>query len=234
MKRCAELLIVAAALVAAGCATGPKRAEPLSEGRDRSEQPERPTPDPEAALEGTVEERYAQAQAFLANEQNDAARRVLTALTRERTDLSGPPTNLGILEVRAERYQAAETWLREAIKRNPDNIIARNWLAHAHRENRRPESAEAMWLEALDVDPDYVAAHVNLGRLYEEVLADLQAAVRHYRAAYEASDGTELRVLPWIARLEERLQSRSPATDSNTAVGADNASQGGSAPSQQP
>jgi len=95
-------------------------------------------------------------------------------------------------------------------------------------------SAEAMWLEALEVNPDYVAAHVNLGRLYEEVLADLQAAVRHYRAAYETSDGTELRVLPWIARLEERLQSRSPATDSNTAVGADNASQGGSAPSQQP
>ncbi|MHA7835454.1 MAG: hypothetical protein ACX94A_13350, partial [Algiphilus sp.] len=113
--------------------------------------------------------------------------------------------------------------LDEAIARNADNKVALNWLAHTYREDRQAERAERYWLQALDVDPRYTAAHINLGMLYEEVMADLPAAVRHYRAAYDSSDETALRVLPWIARLEERLQNAAASSADGAVSGSDTA-----------
>ena len=225
MTRCAKGLTIALlAMGVAACGTGPKRgpapepaddmvpAEPIDRG-----------PSPEGDAPETVESRYDEAIGFLRSGRNDAARRALESLMQELPEASGPPTNLGILQAREGRHAQARALLEEAIRRNPDNLVARNWLAHSHRENRRPESAEQVWLRALERAPDYTAAHINLGRLYEEVLADLPAAIRHYRAAFESSNGEALRVLPWIAQLEERLQDGRQSNDAPAGADAQNA-----------
>lgn len=225
MTRCAKGLTIALlAMGVAACGTGPKRgpapepaddmvpAEPIDRGPSR-----------EGDAPATVESRYDEALGFLRSGRNDAARRALESLMQELPEASGPPTNLGILQAREGRHAQARALLEEAIRRNPDNLVARNWLAHSHRENRRPESAEQVWLRALERAPDYTAAHINLGRLYEEVLADLPAAIRHYRAAFESSNGEALRVLPWIAQLEERLQDGRQSNDAPAGADAQNA-----------
>ncbi|WP_420426859.1 tetratricopeptide repeat protein [Algiphilus sp.] len=218
MNRYVSGAVLLLALSVAGCSFGPKRAEPLSKepvpATDRGDTGS-------DAADQSPEARFEEAMGFLRNGQVDAAQRVLEQMSRDYPALSGPPTNLGILHARAERWDAARAALDEAIARNADNKVALNWLAHTYREDRQAERAERYWLQALDVDPRYTAAHINLGMLYEEVMADLPAAVRHYRAAYDSSDESELRVLPWIARLEERLQSTA-ASSADGAVGGDN------------
>jgi len=213
-------VLLLALLTAAGCSVGPKRAEPLSE------EPSGPTTADdrqEAAPSMSPEARFDEGMGFLRNGQKDAAQRVFEQMSADYPALSGPPTNLGILHAREERWEEARAALTEAVARNPDNKVALNWLAHTYREDRQAERAERYWRQALDVDPQYTAAHINLGMLYEEVMADLPAAVRHYRAAYDSSDDSALRVLPWIARLEERLQAAAATTadDSGPSVDTD-------------
>ncbi|MBY8966787.1 tetratricopeptide repeat protein [Algiphilus sp.] len=220
MKRYVSGLVLVIALTAAGCSVGPKRAEPLS--KEPTAPGDRGAVVDDAA-EMTPEARFEEGMAFLRNGQIDAAQRVFEQMSRDFPALSGPPTNLGILHARAERWDAARAALSEAVARNADNKVALNWLAHTYREDRQAERAERYWLQALDVDPRYTAAHINLGMLYEEVMADLPAAVRHYRAAYDSSDESALRVLPWIARLEERLQNAATSSADGTPPSADTA-----------
>lgn len=225
MMRCAKGVFLALlALTIAACGIGPKRAPAPDEGEvvqpaepvDQSQDPS------EDQAEASPEQRYAEGLDYLRSGRGDAARRAFSELMQELPEASGPPTNLGILAARDAKHEEARTLFEEAIRRNPDNLVARNWLAHSYRESRRPEDAERVWLRALERAPDYTAAHINLGRLYENVLADLPAAVRHYRAAYESSDGEALRVLPWIAQLEERLQQRQPNADAPSGNAAQN------------
>lgn len=228
MTRFAKTAVLVSVLLAAGCSIGPKRAEPLA--KDRSEATA-PDGQQDRATSMSPEARFDEGMGFLRNGQVEAAQRVFEQMTADYPQLSGPPTNLGILHARAERWQEARAVLTEAVARNPDNTVALNWLAHTYREDRQAEKAERYWQQALDVDPQYTAAHINLGMLYEDVMADLPAAVRHYRAAYESSGQTALRVLPWIARLEERLQAAAASAADNSGQGSDtDGSTGASAP----
>lgn len=202
MKRCIRFAPPLAAALLAACAGAPPAPEPA------------PRPDVDATLEeeytpardGTPEERLQEALAFVRNDQIGAAEQALTALAAEFPEHSGALTNLGILQSRNGRHSEAIISLTEAARRNTRNTVAMNWLAHCYRSTRQPERAERVWLDALRVDPNYTAAHINLGLLYEDVLADAESAIRHYRAAWDTSGGEELRVLPWIAQLEARLQ----------------------------
>lgn len=209
MNRCARLWLLGAVALLAACATGPKIAEPIA--GDRQTGPgEVDTDQPALADDAPLDARYAEALEFIRNGQMDSAQRALERITREQPEFSGPPTNLGILHARAERFREAQRVLLIAIERNPGNLVAMNWLAHSFANDRRPERAEEYWLNALAADSSYTAAHLNLGMLYETTLADLPAAIHHYRAAYASSGETELRVLPWIAEIEQRLQRNNP------------------------
>lgn len=225
MIRCAKgCTLGLLALTLAACGLGPERPDsPEDSGDFVPAKPIDQSPESEAEAPRSIDARYAEAIDFLRSGRSDAAKRALRALMKDLPEASGPPTNLGILAAREGQHAEAQALLKEAIQRNPDNLVAYNWLGHSSRESRRPESAEDAWLAALKRAPDYTAAHINLGRLYEDVLADLPAAVRHYRAAFESSDGEELRVLPWIAQLEERLQQRRQPADARAAGNTQNA-----------
>jgi len=53
-------------------------------------------------------------------------------------------------------------------------------------EESSPAEARTSYLQALELDPEHLDSHLNLGRLLHEA-RDLKGAERHYRAALEAS-----------------------------------------------
>lgn len=149
--------------------------------------------------------RFDDALRLMRGRRHDEALQAFTALTSDWPELAGPWLNLGILEARAGHFDTAAAALRAALARDAGLLTAYNWLGEVERERGQPQAAERAYLDALALDPDYAAAHLNLGLLCEQQLGEPRRAIAHYRRYFELSEGRELRVLPWIAELEQTL-----------------------------
>jgi tetratricopeptide (TPR) repeat protein len=83
------------------------------------------------------------------------------------------------------------------------------------RRNGKFLEAEAAYLKAVTVSPDYALAHYNLGVLYELYLQRLDEALQHF-VAYQSIVGEDRQVEKWIADLRRRVaanQRTANATD---------------------
>jgi archaemetzincin len=80
------------------------------------------------------------------------------------------------------------------------------------REDGGADAAERWFSEGLRRDPDALAAHRYLGRLYEELFNDAGRAQRHY-AAYVELGGSDAEVLARAERVAAGATGRPPATD---------------------
>ena len=72
---------------------------------------------------------------------------------------------LGHLLIRQGRYEAAETALNRALSRDPESADAHNSLAVVHEHLGRPREAERAYRRALQLEPGYARAWMNLGKL---------------------------------------------------------------------
>ena len=95
---------------------------------------------------------------------------------------------------------------------DPDHPAALNQLGLLHRKNGNFLEAEATYLKAVTVSPDYALAHYNLGILYELYLQRLESALEHFEA-YQALVGEDKQVDKWIADLKRRLAARQPTAN---------------------
>jgi tetratricopeptide (TPR) repeat protein len=195
MRFAERVALLALALAISACAPTSPRPTPA-------------TPPPVAELPpadpADADGRFAEALQYMRTGQTDAAIQAFTDLNRDFPNLSGPHTNLGIIHAKAGRNGQALTALSEAVRINPRNVVALNWLGHVQREVRQPQLAERAWLDAIGAQNDYVAAHLNLALLYDQILAEPDKAIHHYRRVYALSNEREVRVLPWIAELQTR------------------------------
>src|SRR3954467_7256327 len=67
-----------------------------------------------------------------------------------------------------------------------EQLSAPEWFDLAvHLEAAAPDRAHSAYTRALALDPDFAAAHVNLGRLLQ-VAGRTAEAVQHYRRSMEA------------------------------------------------
>lgn len=203
--RCAESkLLLAAALAAllAACG-GPRTVQPAAEEPVPEEaEPEPEKEDPEGRSEAAVR--------LMRIGNTDEAIEAFRSLTQDFPEFSGPYTNLGILYAGRQQREAATAALSQAVQLNPENKVALNLLAIQYVESGNFERAEQTWLQALTVDPEYAAAHLNLGMLYERNLGRPQAAITQYRAYQSATSGDALQVDVWVAEIEAAM-----ATDDN-------------------
>jgi len=139
---------------------------------------------------------------MLANKLADAERE-LTALAARQPALAGPQANLGILYFRAGRTAEAIKALEQAIKLNP-RAAYYNELGMMHRTEGRFDAAEQAYRRALDLDPDYAYAHLNLGILYDLYLQQPDRALPHYERYRALAPGEAGTVDKWIADLKRR------------------------------
>lgn len=159
----------------------------------------KPLPPPD---KGNPEQRFAQALEQLRGNQTEEAEAAFQALTADFPEFAGAWTDLGIIYAKSNRRDAALGALSRAVSINKRNAVAQNWLGILYREARDYSRAERAYQAALDAQPEYGLAHLNLGILYDEYLKRPLDALPHYKAYQQYGGKDDLRVLAWIAEIE--------------------------------
>jgi tetratricopeptide (TPR) repeat protein len=171
--------------------------------------PVSPKPMPvEPAVSPESREQYRKALAALVAGRYAEAERGFQAVGRAEPRLAGPHANLGILYARTARPAQAADELREAIRLNPDRAAYYNELGMVSRREGKFDDARRYYAKALDLDPAYAYAHLNIGILYDLYLQDAEKAMQHYQRYQELTPGEAGTVTKWIADLQQRERAR--------------------------
>ena len=91
-----------------------------------------------------------------------------------------------------------------ALAIDPEYAPALNQLGMLLRRNGNFLEAEAAYMKAVTVSPDYALAHYNLGVLNELYLQRLDAALQHFEL-YQELAGEDKQVEKWISDLRRRV-----------------------------
>jgi Flp pilus assembly protein TadD len=194
-------LLCAVALTLAACAGGPAP-KPSADDAPAATAP-RGVPALPAGQTRLAQQRFDAALKLMRSGDRDGARAALQQLHREQPQLSGPPTNLGILYAQAGQRGEAISALSRAVALNPRNAVAHNWLGTLYREGGDYARAEQAYRDAIDADPAYATAYRNLGILYELSLRRPQDALAQYREYQRRAGADETSiVVAWIRNLE--------------------------------
>ena len=119
-------------------------------------------------------------------------------------DYPGVYVNLAIIHAHNDNDAATRAAIDAALALNANHPAALNQLGMLLRRNGKFIEAEAAYLKAVTVSPEYALAHYNLGVLYELYMQRLDEALRHF-VAYKSIVGEDRRVEKWIADLQRRV-----------------------------
>ena len=119
-------------------------------------------------------------------------------------DYPGAHVNLAIIHAKNEDDDATRAAIDAALALDPGHPAALNQLGMLLRRNGNFLEAEAAYLKAVTVSPEYALAHYNLGVLNELYLQRLEEALRHFET-YQQLVGEDEQVERWIADLKRRL-----------------------------
>lgn len=211
MTRCNKPLLAALYLGLAACASNPA---PTTSIAATSKQPpaskvaDRNIGDPQA--------RFASALQLLHDGRNDEAEIALQVLTQDCPQFSGPATNLGILYAKQKKTAAAIAAFKSAIKANPKNAVALNWLGQLMRAQGDSRQAEQYYQQAIAAQPTYAPAYFNLAILYDHTQR-AEPALAEYRA-YQKIAGADER--PMVGVWIHELEARTAASGATTVAGA--------------
>jgi len=208
------LLCLAASLTLVACATNspverPTRpTAPVTTPGSTATAPVVATP---AVPEKSPNEQFEEALAALKARKFQDARNGFEKLAKEHPEFSGPLTNLGILDAKADARQAAVRNFSRAVANNPRNAIAYNWLGILYREIKAYGSAENAYLKSIAADPSNPAVVLNLAILYDVYMNRPVDALARYREYQTLTGNRELKVTAWIKAIELALPPE-PAT----------------------
>lgn len=199
-------------LMLQGCGTmgrspsgSPYAGEPTTPGQEDG--PAGRTPPPAPEVRGRNAEVFARATELARDDRLVEAEALLLELTADQPELAGPWVNLARVYLAQEREDEAVAALEQAVVANPANCDARTELGVLLRRRGEFEAAEAHYLACLEYQPDYEAAHLNLGILYDLYLGRLNEALAAYRRYQDLVGEPDKRVNIWVVDLERRLGS---------------------------
>ena len=119
-------------------------------------------------------------------------------------DYPGAYVNLAIIHAQNEDDENTRAAIDQALLLDAEYAPALNQLGMLLRRNGNFLEAEAAYLKAVTVSPDYALAHYNLGVLNELYLQRLDTALQHFET-YQALVGEDKQVEKWIADLRRRV-----------------------------
>ena len=120
-------------------------------------------------------------------------------------DFSPAYINMGLQQLKLKQYEVAEKNLKKSIEINPENPVSFHYLGVIARLKGDFGTAKTRYLKAIDLDPDYAIAHLNLGILYDLYLYDLEPALDHYERYQSLSDKKDAKVSKWIIDIKRRI-----------------------------
>jgi tetratricopeptide (TPR) repeat protein len=116
----------------------------------------------------------------------DAEKHINGALAQDPNDAFNLAT-LGYLKFRQEKYDEALDVLSRAAKLDPQNPEIQNYLGVTLSHKGLRPQAEAALRKAIELNPDYAAAHNNLAAIYISATPPLVELARwHYQKALQA------------------------------------------------
>ena len=167
-----------------------------------------PRPEVEPAVSPESRALYQQALAALGAGRYADAERGFLAVAKREPKLSGPHANLGILYGRTGRPAQALASLQEAVRLNPNRAAYFNEAGVISRREGKFDEARRYYARALELDPNYAYAHLNIGILYDLYLQDAEKALPHYQRYQELAPREAGTVTKWIADLQQRERAR--------------------------
>ena len=93
-------------------------------------------------------------------------------------------------KVKAEKYADAIPLLEKAVKANPKNADALNYLGYSHRKLGHTDEALGFYQQALAINPKHRGANEYLGELYLE-MKQLDKAEERLKVLSTACNGCE-------------------------------------------
>ncbi len=158
------------------------------------------------AIDPVASNAYQRALRAITQGNEDQAVSLLTDMTGQYPNFSGPHANLGLLYLRQGDSIKAEAAFNAALRVNPNNAVANNHLGIIYRQQGRFSEAEQAYLNALQSKPDYANAHLNLAILYDIYLLKLDKALQHYQQFQSLQAAEDNTVKNWIIGLKRRIK----------------------------
>lgn len=190
------------ALALAGCASsGPQRPAVGADREAHAGAAAHSAPE----VRGENAELFERAVALLMQGRLTEAEALLLEVTEDQPELAGPWVNLAQVYQAQGRADDAIAALEQAVLANPGNCAARTELGVLLRRRGEFEGAEAHYLACLEHHPDYPAAQLNLGILYDLYLGRWDRALEAYRRYQSLIDEPDKRVHAWMVDLERRI-----------------------------
>ena len=159
---------------------------------------------PDAPVSPAVQRPFDDARRALRAGRSDEAERGFRALAQAHPELGGPHANLGVILRQAGKLPEATSELEQAVRLNPMEPTYLNQLGITYRQQGRFDMARDAYEEAIALDADFAAAHLNLGILNDLYLGDGQRALELYGRYLALSPNGDALVSKWIAELKNR------------------------------
>jgi len=207
LRRCISfgrsIALLLAMLAIAACATGPGGAA-KPERQAASDAPSADGENATVAIPPRVLTMYEQASAVMASGDFVDAELRFKEFLLQYPGYPGAHVNLAIIHANNQNDAATQAEIDAALALDPNHPAALNQLGMLLRRNGKFLEAEAAYLKAVTVSPEYALAHYNLGVLNELYLQRLEAALRHFEA-YQSLVGEDKQVAKWISDLTRRV-----------------------------
>ncbi len=204
INRAAFISLLIAALLFAGCGgSSPVRSSPGTEQSGRADTP--PSGGESAmAIPPAVLTLFEQATASMAAGDFIDAELRFKEFLLQYSGYPGAHVNLAIIHASNGNDAAARASVDAALALEPNHAAALNQLGMLLRRNGKFLEAEAAYLKAVTVSPEYALAHYNLGVLNELYLQRLDVALQNFET-YQSLVGEDKQVAKWIKDLTRRV-----------------------------
>ena len=176
----------------AGCATTTEPQEDAAAAREQANQE-------------ALQEDFREAVNAMDNGNSDAARQQFEALHAEHPERTGPLANLGILALADGDRAAAKARFEKVVALDATHAVAFNHLGVIARESGEFERAEAHYRNALNAEPDYLPAMMNLAILLDIYLGRPGDALPLYEQYQSMADEPNPRLKDWIFDAKNRI-----------------------------
>jgi tetratricopeptide (TPR) repeat protein len=158
----------------------------------------------EAPVPPEAQMQFDNAVATLNSGNTGAAEQSFRALSASHPAYAGPLLNLAIIQTKAGRLDDAHRSLTDAIARKA-SAQAYNQLGIVNRRLGKFKEADEAYQRAIEVDPNYALAHLNLGVLCDLYLQQPQRALEAYERYLALADAPDAKVNGWVTELKNRL-----------------------------